>query len=287
VHRASSRAPQSTSLLRTLRALHGKLVVVNQGRRARLPFGVASAVRAIVRDGPRVMDAASQGTVVGIGVDTRAHAETRRARELLAEYPHGAATLRAAPHRHAVALYGPSGVRVRRSAGVTNNVAESFVADVPYRLAIFVGAREGAGPRESLGASDVARSVADAPAWTWRRSGAPAAWFVADVLLPDDDALRQMTADAAMAYARATGRQGAGSVDRYWHLPAWERFEEPGRVVGYVTPDAVASGAGSVLGTAAPASRLTPTHDRAALVPPGYCLVRCVGTLEVAVLRLA
>lgn len=286
-HRASWRAPRSTPLERTLRALHGKLVVVNRDRFACLPLTVAAALRGIWRDGAgATRTAPAYGPV---GADSRAHTEARRARALLDAFPHGASMLRTAPHRRAMALYEPTVLTIRRSAATVAGDAERFAAEVPYRVAIFVDERAAsAAPPVALGTAEAARAVVEAPAWTWRRDGVPAPWFVADVLMPDDDALRQMTPDAATAYVRVTGRQRANAVDRYWHLSAWERYEEAGRVVGYVTPEAVSHGGVRVTsGADARATRLTPAHDRGVLVPPGYCLVRCVGTLEVSVLRVA
>jgi hypothetical protein len=308
VHRASPRAAQSRALVRTLRALHGKLVVLNQGRVACLPTSVASAVRGLVRG--RAAGAGVAGDALGapvggdalgapVGGDSRARTDARRARELLAALPDAAAMLGDGSAVRAVALYEPSSITIHRWAGAraATGVEEGFAADVPYRLVLAVGdgpddRADPAQVRAWLDDPATRRSLVDAPVWTWARAGDPLPWFVADLLLPDDDALRQMTDVAAAAYTHATGRQGGGAIDRYWHLPAWERFEERGRVVGYVTPNDVTGLGARVAGgppAHAPARRLThltPSHDHARLLPPGYCLVRCVGTLELSVLRL-
>jgi hypothetical protein len=122
-------------------------------------------------------------------------------------------------------------------------------------------------------------------------------WFHARVLLDDDEALGRMTGAAAMAYRRATGRLGGTTRDTYWRSELWERFTEPGRAVGLVTPESLG---GRPRARAVPHAerdapphpwdpgrpasrwpRLEPRHDVEAGIPPGWCLVHLTATLDV------
>jgi hypothetical protein len=206
----------------------------------------------------------------------------------------------------AAALYEPASTTIRHRARVAphaSGVARRvrFVADVAYRLVIVAGRGEpadvaGLGPGEGAARADAAGSGG----WPWLR---------VTLYTPDDDALRQMDADAALVYKRATGRMGPGSLDSYWHLETWERFRERGRLVGHVAPGLVdhvrvgeavdgweesarASAEPSyddfLLGTAGGYStsrwrNLTPSFDRRSFVPPGYCLVEYRCRVELAV----
>jgi hypothetical protein len=158
-----------------------------------------------------------------------------------------------------------------------------FVAELPYRLALLVGTGAAESADTLADSPAMTDAVADAPAWRWGAQRRMTPWLLAEVLLPDDVALSRMTASTADIYRRVTGRAGAGFDDRYWHLPAWERFAERGRVVGHVAPAFLARGGVRAGGVT---HALTPHHDRGFLVPPGYCLVRCVGGIELTVVTL-
>jgi hypothetical protein len=168
-----------------------------------------------------------------------------------------------------------------------------FWAELRYRVVLAADAERAADPAAAA-AADVA-------------PGAPLQWFHAALLIPDADALRQMTPATAHFYRGVTGRLGAGSTDRYWYLDAWERFHEGGQVVGCVSPSLVEHG--HVGGAAAAREErrgprqptaedvlfgdldafaptrfepYTPRFDRRGFVPPGYCLVHYFATIEIA-----
>jgi hypothetical protein len=205
----------------------------------------------------------------------------------------------------AAALYEPSSVTIHhrwragvRAADMGRQV--QFLADVPYRLVLFAGRGEPADaaalPASGLPAGrDPARLLAEP-------------WFTLALYTPDEDALRQMPPDTALVYKRVTGRLGPAARESYWHLEAWERFHERGRLAGHVAPDVVGherlggaaeawrsrtsveapednlfSGAGGY--AASRWNDLTPGFDQRSFVPPGYCLVeyRCRVDLEVVV----
>ncbi|MHB1224951.1 MAG: hypothetical protein ACYC2G_13065 [Gemmatimonadaceae bacterium] len=134
----------------------------------------------------------------------------------------------------------------------------------------------------------------------------PIPWFRTALLVPDADAIRQMDPSTAHFYRLVTGRLGSGSTDRYWYLDAWERFHEDGRVIGFVSPALVEHGhtVGAISGSQAVephapteeeilfgdidplvASRFppySPAFDRRGFVPPGYCLIHYIATVELA-----
>lgn len=207
----------------------------------------------------------------------------------------------AAPHARdalAVALHEPVGVEVRHESKVQASTMPGrdifFWAELRYRVLLGRGARS---------VSDPAQAAAAHP------GAPPVQWFHLALLVPDDDALRQMTPATAHFYRHVTGRLGGGSHDRYWYLEAWERFHEEGQVIGCISPSLVehghvggatraASGTPSA-GTSAPTEEellfgsggsyapsrfdpYTPAFDRRGFVPPGYCLVHYFATVEVA-----
>ncbi|GJG86575.1 hypothetical protein tb265_17560 [Gemmatimonadetes bacterium T265] len=282
-HRASPRLPVPPALARALRALHGKLVVLNPGHAASLPPGVASAARGLLRGDFAAPRRAVPPYTAALGRDTRTDTDERRAREVLDALPPSARAplARAGAQWRALVLCEPTRVVIARAPGD----GPAFAAAAAYRLVLVAGT--GAPPAAPPLDDATLCAPAGAPA-----AGTPAAWFTADVLLPDTAAFDAMTPDAAAAYARLTGRAGAasgapagGAADRYWFAPAWERFEERGRVVGHVTPAFLARRAARP-GASSPA-HLSPAHDRGSLVPPGYCLVRVRASLELAVVGLA
>ena len=72
-----------------------------------------------------------------------------------------------------------------------------------------------------------------------------------------------------------------GTTTRGPMYRSWQRFCEPGRQVGYLSPAFVARS--RRVGGAMPAARLDAVVERGTCVPPGYCLVDCVGALELSV----
>jgi hypothetical protein len=207
--------------------------------------------------------------------------------------------LRAAPG--ALALHEPVQPAVRHEArGTTPSTMPGrdilFWAELRYRVVVAAGRDAGA-----VAASPAAAGAATA-------AGAPVQWFHVALLVPDADALRQMTAPTTHFYRHVTGRLGGGSRDCYWYLDAWERFHEEGQRIGCVSPDLVTHGhVGGVVRARAPrrpapptidellaaeevaprAPQYTPEFDRRGFVPPGYCLVHYFATVEVATARRA
>lgn len=165
-----------------------------------------------------------------------------------------------------------------------------FWAELRYRLV--------------LGGPAAADPLAAAQATTL--AGGPIQWFRTALLVPDADAIRQMDPPTAHFYRLVTGRLGGGSTDRYWYLDAWERFHEDGRVIGCLSPALVEHGhaAGAIspgpvvepraateeeilFGDVDPltSSRFppySPTFGRRGFVPPGYCLIHYLATVELA-----
>ena len=120
-------------------------------------------------------------------------------------------------------------------------------------------------------------------------------------IVPGSRGVREVLLTALRDAVRS-GRLGVGS-DRYWQVPAWERFREQGSVIGCVMPSLVEHGYTPGVGRpparlpreadealpfdAPPATSLfsgfTPDFDRRGFVPPGYCLVRYYAWVEVLV----
>ena len=300
-HTASSRAPTSPVLTAALRALQGKLIVVNEPPPVVIPARIASTVRGLARR--------CQGDS-HVAATPAARADARRARALL-RGARGAAWGAAIDDRDAAwwgaALTGPAELTIqhwaRRSAPPLDPVRDlGFFAEVCYRLVVVVGQGD---PDRFLELSRAPAAPTDVlPASSARRQP----WFGADVYLPDDDALRQMTSEAAALYTRVTGRAEHPFADSYWHLAAWERFFEAGRVAGHVSPSSarlrpplgarpaiVDEGSseetpddwvrGTSFGVPSQWSALEPRFDRATLIPPGYCLVRVIGRLELGLVH--
>lgn len=300
LHALSPCLPGRPATAAIVRRLQGRLTVINPLPVTRLPAPVRTLLRGLARHylGP---PAAPRASVP----DARADDEARRVRALLAELPDARALPPGGASWCAAALYEQSAPAILHDADCLAALPPArFVCDVRYRVAMAVGT--GAPPPwHELDAQATQR-----PAWVWAPLGAPAPWFTGRLLLPDTDVLAAMTSDAADAYTRLTGRAHGTGEDRYWFAESWERFLEPGRVVGYVTPDVVGfshraalggsslrrprrpddtwydvGGAGSDLPPPVPppVSPYTPAVERGLGVPPGYCLVDCAGSVEVAV----
>ncbi|HEU4628443.1 MAG TPA: hypothetical protein VFS08_01820 [Gemmatimonadaceae bacterium] len=225
------------------------------------------------------------------------------AREQLRALAGRAATSAIAPRARAplaVALHEPVRAEVRHESRVPASTMPGrdifFWAELRYRALLGRGAPLTGDPERAAAAH------VEAP---------PVQWFHLALLVPDDDALRQMTPATAHFYRHVTGRLGGGSRDRYWYLDAWERFHEEGQVIGCVSPSLVEHGhvGGAVRdaasrptpqspptdeellfgsgGSYAPSrfDPYTPAFDRRGFVPPGYCLIHYFATVEVAVVN--
>jgi hypothetical protein len=302
-HTASPRAPTSPALAAALHALQGKLVVVNEPAAVVIPSRLASAVRGLARR------CRGDSPVAPTPIE---RADDRRARVVL-HGARGAAWAAAMDDRDATwwgaALTAPPSLTIRhwahRSAPPLDPVRDlGFFAEACYQLVVVVG-------RGDSGAiAELSRAAAEPPDALPAPSDRRRPWFAADVYVTDDDALRQMSSEAAALYTRVTGRAEQERADSYWHLAAWERFHEAGRVAGHVFPSSarlrpplgarpaiVDDGSseeapddwarGPSFGVPSQWSVLEPRFDRAALIPPGYCLVRVIGMLELRVVHAA
>jgi hypothetical protein len=188
----------------------------------------------------------------------------------------------------AVALEEPIERLVRHDTVAAGAGEIRFVSELLYRLTVTVGTRDAA-PGEEARVLRVSR---------------PVPWFAVALLTPDAEALRLMDQSTQHFYRHVTGRMGAGSRDSYWFADTWERFHEPGRIVGCIHPDvldhAIPVHAGAV-GPAADATpseeaflfsptmgerstwgEYTPRTERRFFPPPGYCLIRYGCWLELA-----
>lgn len=216
----------------------------------------------------------------------------------------------------ALALYESPApvVRLTGSGGndATNRAANAVaIAEIAYRLAIIAGR----GAADDWTALDRIAIVAGASPWPARHPAVrdagqgPGAhrrdgdrvrpWFVAPLLVPDAWLAAHADPETLAHWARLTGR--SGTPDRYWFPETWDRFLEPGRRVGWLTANDVwrprrgrLASASSSADPDAPHDdhpltprhgglTLTPDLERGVGVPPGYALVRCAGTLDVAV----
>lgn len=331
-HALSPRLPAPATLAHLVVRLRGRLTVVNPIGAARLPAGLAIATRALVR---RALDGTPPWTDDRRRATTpfdprpgpiraprsvrrsRADRERRLASMLLAT---ASDAVRARIARGAswasLALYEATtpAVRldaVRAAAFATGEPAARAAAAIAYRLAIIVG--DGPPPND-WHAIDAA--VERAPATSWppsvRRGAAapsdevPAAdgalWFVGQLLVPDEWLIAHADARTCSRWAWLTGRGGAR--DGYWFPESWERFLEPGRAAGCVTPADIwrvhrgrLGGAGArdvprdedaspAIGSLVAPSSLTPDIERGVGVPPGYALIDIVGTLGVAIVAM-
>lgn len=316
VHHVSPRAAQPLALLRMLRALQGRLVVVNPAAAVCLPLPTTSLVRGLVQhltarapiappaaprdDVPLPLHPTHSAVNTSPAADARLMLEARRVRAFLARHPSTTA-LGTDWDWCAVGLGEPraSVIGAQPPAGgvAAAGTSTEFVAELPYRLVLVVGRGAAPAPQEI---GERVRAAVAQPALTTDEVMRGTPWFSTDVLLPDDEALARMDMSAAATYRRLTGRSdGEGAVDAYWHLSSWERYVEAGRVAGHVSPAFIARRpvvarstrpawdadvAYVSSGAVAHQAALTPRHDVGFLIPPGYCLLRCHATLAVQVI---
>jgi len=304
-------------------ALHGRLSVVNPPQATRLPAGLATAIRGLVRSGfdaTVIGHAGRDASVLNPHVESPARPqrggdwnpgyELHMVRALLGALPASARDrLSSGAEWAALGLYESSVPHVRRisseddlrTSDLATAVAEAVIV---YRLAIVVGS--GASPEWHV----MDREVAAAQAFDWpvrkrprhlteteTTSDRQPPWFVGTLLVPDAWLSAHADPEMLAHWARLTGR--SGEPDRYWFPETWDRFLEPGRRVGWLTANDVwrrrrgRLPTAESLGAEAPprdewaarrydTTALTPDLERGVGVPPGYALVRCAGTLEVA-----
>jgi hypothetical protein len=280
----SPRVVTPPALLDLARTLSGRLVVTNPTAVVRLPWAVGLLARAALRRALRPADAEERSSPADAH-DARTQADRRRLAAIEARLPDAARALAPGARWATATLYEPTTLVVHlASEAEMPREPEPLRAHavLRYRLVLATGRDDALPPAEVLDAA-----AAAAPATPWppgRPEGTP--WFVRRLLLPDAHVAAHMDEGTLARWAALTGRAG-GQRDRYWYRESWERFREPGRRVGFVAPDYVAR----ARRLAAPASEpstsllgaLDPHVERGVCVPPGYCLVDCVGTLELAV----
>ena len=308
------RLPAPAPLVKLVHMRGGRVVVTNPVAVARLPHAVASLVRAAIAT---ALTNATEGADAGDdgreeGRDTASERATataatgpalpgaatfglhpittargdRRLTRLVAHLPDAAReALAPGAAWAAVALYEPDALEVQLPIDGPTPIAPeppSLVAFSRYRLVVVTG--RGA-PPESWDALDAAALAA--PTVAWPPTSAIEPWFVVRLLVSDAHVAAHMDATTLARWATLTGRTGPGSRDLYWYADTWERFREPGRRVGHVTPQVVGQSRRSRLSDEVRefgALALTPDVERGVGVPPGYCLVDCAGLLDIAVL---
>ena len=281
-HEINPSGPGNAPAARALRALQGKFVVVNQPNVVPLPMAARPALRqAVRRRVAAVLDALPAAAPAAA----------------LADVVEDAVRAAVAPEDAPlvdVALYEPTVpviVQQEQQGFSSGNGPEvRFAGELIYRLVVRIG-----------GGDDAPPPAAEPAAGVTRRTVGSTFWFHLPLLVPDAEALAGMTAPTEHLYRDVTGRLGVGT-DRYWQVPAWERFREQGTVIGCVMPSLVEHGYTPGVGRP-PASAprepadplfdapvatslfptLTPDFDRRGFVPPGYCLVRYYAWVEVVV----
>ncbi|HEX5074572.1 MAG TPA: hypothetical protein VFW03_15245 [Gemmatimonadaceae bacterium] len=321
-HALSSRVPAPARLRALVAALRGRFAVANHPRAIRLPSGLATAVRALVRagfDASALTDARDESPGRQAPPYDRARRQLERdpqtafARRmglgLLSTFPSAVRDeLSGGVAWVALALCESATPAVRIDPSASSDAGTQSVAaiiEVDYHLMIAAGSNT---PRDWPSLHDAAVAV---PARAWpphrhtRRGGAEPephderrAWFALPLLVPDSWLAEHADPATLAHWARLTGR--AGAPDRYWFPETWDRFLEPGRRIGWLTasdvwrprrgrlasaanPDAEEGWSGAA-GLRNPRSPLTPDLERGVGVPPGYALVRCLGLLSVGVL---
>ncbi|MGZ8411675.1 MAG: hypothetical protein ACXW05_03005 [Gemmatirosa sp.] len=280
----SPRMVTPPALLDLARTLSGRLVVTNPTAVVRLPWAVGLLARAALRRALRPAGTEEVPSPADAH-DVRAQADRRRLAALVARLPDAARALAPGARWAAAAFYEPTTL-------VVHLASESEMPRAPeplrahavlrYRLVLVTGRGEAVPTPEALDAAAIA-----APAILWppgRPDGTP--WFIRRLLLPDAHVAAHMDESTLARWAALTGRGGA-QRDRYWYRESWERFREPGQRVGFVAPDYVARARRLAAPVADVSTSLLGALDanveRGVCVPPGYCLVDCVGTLELAV----
>ncbi len=297
-HALSPELPAPAALVRLVSALTGRLTVATHAPAATLAREDVALVRGLVRAAfvglpAAPWPAAPRGATAAWPADGRAAYEATLAHGWLAAHDAAGTFPVGRAGRVAVALYeGPLRVSAAGGGG-TGGAREGgsygrprFAAEVPYCLTVLAGADGGVPSAVAIDATAAAAFGGARAGGAWPLVAPRERWFVGPTLLPDDVAVRGMSAETRARWAELTGRMGR--ADRYWYPETWARFLEPGRRVGYVgaaeversrqgavdvsnVPAATWPVAGS-LGTA-----FGPAVERGVCAPPGYCLVQCTG----------
>ncbi|MBV9879084.1 MAG: hypothetical protein JO180_01245 [Gemmatirosa sp.] len=302
----SGRLSTPSPLAALVGALRGRVVVTNPCATGRLPDAVGTLARAVLRptwspDPPPAVEAPAfspTSAPTPARMDARDAADARRRAALLDALPDTTrpAFTSGAHAWAAAALYEPTTLDVRfvdtPHMPPAAPAPRPMAAAVRYRLALVVGAGDG------LTWADVDTAVAAAPAVAWPVGAlVPMPWFTVRLLVADTDVAHGMDPGTLARWAAVTGRAGPASRDSYWYAETWDRFREPSRRVGHVTPAYVACSRRAAPPPSPPSLdalsfdtagglALTPDAERGICVPPGYGLVDCVGTLEIAVIGL-
>ena len=282
----SPRLVSPPALLALVRALSGRMVVTNPTAVVRLPLAAGLLARAVLRRALATPEPPAPPAVESVedALDVRVRAERRRVAALEARLPAAAAALAPGARWARVILYEPTTIAVhlaREGAARREPEPLSAHAVLRYRLALVIGRGD------LLADAAIDAAAAGAPTTAWppgRATDTP--WFLRRLLIPDAQAAAHMDDGTLARWGTVTGR-GMPRHDRYWFSESWERFREPGRHIGYVAPDYVARARrlpsdGGAPSTSLVAPALDATVERGVCVPPGYCLVDCIGTLEVA-----
>ena len=298
------RLPTPPALAALLGGLRGRIVVANPCATARLPQAIARLARSALHRAlvPQAPDSEMSEQRQGLTLeDARDVTDRRRLAELRAALPEAWGEIfdgTPAPCV-AMALYEPRAPVARFAQHASLPSAPEpppLIATPSFRIALVVG-RDAEPPAwEAIDAA-----VAGAPAVAWPPATEFAPWFLQRVLVSDAVAAAAMDATTLSRWAAVTGRAGRGSTDHYWFAETWERFRESPRVVGYVTPAEIGRsrgrgtprtfggdvpyGPGPYTGSSL-AVALTPDAERGLCVPPGYCLLTCIGTLEITLVRV-
>ncbi len=292
-HTLSPLLPPAAGVSKLLRALHGRLFVVNQLPVAVIAREEATLIRALVgralAGSVRPWTAAPRGAAAAWPADSRAAHAAMLAREWLAARGAESRWDGAAAAAVAVALYeGPAVITAddpRGSAwsGGAPSIAR-VVAEVRYRLVVV--ARRTNDPAAVVPRLDVAADVQEALAARMAVGAGPERpWFGGRVLLPDAAAVAAMDLATRRQWAGVTGR--AGGRDAYWFPESWARFLEPGRTLGCVTAAQVGRSAPSrARAETARGPAFDPGVERGLCVPPGYALVDCAATLGMSAVVL-
>ena len=298
-HALSPLLPPRSGLLALLRALHGRLVVVNHSPVAAISRADAALVRGLVAaalDGlpPTPWPATHRGATAAWPLESRAAYAEVLAHGWLQRHD-AAGAWRRAPGV-AVALYeGPPRIAIAEGGGIGRQHAPDVRARIASRLPartlelprvvataeyqlVVVAARDANDLAQRLDRvdADVVAALRDDRVVGARTPGS--AWVSGAVLLPDATVVAAMDAPSRQRWAAFTGR--AGVRDAYWFPDSWARYLEPGRVLGCVSAASVGR---SMPGGRAPRggshALLSPAVERGVCVPPGYGLVDYVGTL--------
>lgn len=302
-HALSPLLPSASGLAALLRALQGRVVVVNNAPIAVCAQQDAALVRGLVGaalagESAALWVAAPRGMSARWPADSRTAYEQTLAHGWLAEHDGmrtfgglGSASVRLfeGPIRIATSLGGGIGpehardVRERIAAGIPGRTLAlaRVIATTDYDLVVVSSGCNEPGDRSAsklTGLDSAIRGALAAGQVIGPATGT--VWFSGSVLLPDTATVAAMDVASRGRWAVLTGR--AGGRDAYWHPDSWSRFIEPGGKSIIVSSAGVARSTRESRGL----SPFSPDTERSAPVPPGYCLVDCVGRLRICAVTI-